>query len=463
MTTAARLSGAAARLITALGPVVGFARPDLGREIAGRAGVADALCEWGGPGDGRPLVWLHGASAGELLGAVPAVQALAAERPHALLVTHFSPSGRAALPHLAPAFASAAPLDEATGLDRIFRTIRPALLVFAKLDVWPGMVAAARRAGVPATLINAAVRDDSRRARPLARRLFRPVYAALDRVGAASATDAGRLRELGVREEALAVTGDAAFDLALERADAALAPGGKKTRFETVLPPRPPAGARLVAGSTWPADEEALLGALEGGGDGLRWQIVLAPHHPTATRVRGILARARTHGRPAVRWSALASAASTGADRSHVPAHAAIVVDEMGMLAELYTAADVAYVGGGLGRDGLHNPLEPAAAGVPALFGPRCERGDARALVAAGGALACGPEALAASLAAWLDPAARGLAGERARRTVEEGAGAGAAAARILLSAWDDGRLAVTTPVPGGAASDRTRTRTDTR
>ena len=439
MTTAARLSAAVARLASAVAPVVGFVRPDLGREIAGRAGAAEALCAWGGPGDGRPLVWLHGASAGELLGAVPAMRALAAARAHALLVTHFSPSGRAAIPHLAPAHASAPPLDTAADLDRVFATLRPALLAFAKLDVWPGMVAAARKAGVPTALINGVVRAGSRRSRPLARRLLGPVYADLDRVGAATETDARRLRGLGVRAEALEVTGDAAYDLALARADAAAAAGGAGERLGAALPARPPSGARLVAGSTWPRDEAALLEALGGGGPGLRWQIVLAPHRPTPIRVREILARCAAAGRPAVRWSELAAAHAAGRGTSGVPAHAAIVLDEMGFLAELYTLADAAWVGGGLGPDGLHNPLEPAAAGVPLLFGPRYERSDAAALVAAGGAVPCPPDELAGRLVAWLDAATRESVGERARAVVVEGAGAGAAGARLLLAAWDAG------------------------
>lgn len=439
MTAASRLSETAARIVSALGPVVGFARPDIGREIAERSEAAGALCAWGGPDDGRPLVWLHGASAGELLGAIPALRALARERPHALLVTYFSLSGRAALERLDPAFASLAPLDIPEELDRVFGTLRPVLLVFAKLDVWPGMVAAARRAGVPVALVNGVVRDRSRRSRPLARLLFRPVYAGLDRVGAASPEDARRLRALGVREEALAVTGDAAFDLALARADDARTPDGAGTELEGFLPARPPGGARLVAGSTWPPDEEALLGALDGGGPGLRWQPVLAPHRPTGRRVREMLARCRETGRPAVRFSELARATASGAATPDVPGHAAIVVDEVGRLAELYTTADAAYVGGGFGRDGLHNPLEPAAAGIPVVFGPRFGRGDARALVSAGGALACRPEELAGLFAAWLDPAVREPIGGWARRAVEDGAGAGAATGSLLASAWRAG------------------------
>jgi len=440
VTTAARLSDGAARLVTALGPALGFMRPGLGREIAVRQAAADRLCAWGGPADGRPLVWLHGASAGELLGAAPALRELAARRPHALLVTYFSPSGRTALPHLGPDFASPAPLDTASHLDRVLGTLRPELLVFAKLDVWPGMVAAADRAGVPTALINAVVRDGSRRSGVVARRLFRPVYASLDGVGAATEIDARRLRRLGVRREALSLTGDAAFDLALARADAALAEDGERERFEAILPPRPPSGARLVAGSTWPRDEMALLDALRGGGMAIRWQPVLAPHRPTESRVRELLGLCRSRGRPAARWSDLVRTAVEGGRAGDVPAHAAVVFDEMGRLAELYTAADAAYVGGGLGSGGLHNVLEPAAAGIPVLFGPRHARGDAAALERAGGGSACPASRLESRLAAWLDPTARRAAGIRARGVVEAGAGAGAAGATLLVSVWERGR-----------------------
>jgi 3-deoxy-D-manno-octulosonic-acid transferase len=107
-------------------------------------------------------------------------------------------------------------------------------------------------------------------------------------------------------------------------------------------------------------------------------------------------------------------------------------VDEVGRLAELYTVADIACVGGGLDGRGLHNVLEPAAAGIPVLFGPRHDRRDAHELAATGGGFECRPDALSGRLLRLLDPAARARPGGRAREYVESGAGAAEATAALL-------------------------------
>ena len=174
----------------------------------------------------------------------------------------------------------------ASGSDALVRAAAPDALVFAKLDVWPGLTRAAVRAGVPVGMINAAVRRESSRLRVVSRVALRPTYASLARVGAASREDADRLLRLGVRTDVLSVTGDAAFDLAVARADASGAVGGLRERFERALPPRPEGGVRLVAGSTWPVDEDALLAALRTMRRAPRpIQAVVAPHKPTEPQV----------------------------------------------------------------------------------------------------------------------------------------------------------------------------------
>ena len=308
--------------------------------------------------------------------------------------------------------------------------MRPALLVFAKLDVWPGLVAAASRAGVPAALINGTVRDGSRRSGALARRLFRASYAGLAAVGAATLEDARRLGALGARSEALAVTGDAAFDLALERADRARA-AGTAASFRAALGATHGAVPRLVAGSTWPVDERALLDAVSAvrrdGGPG--WQLVIAPHEPTAAHVDALVASCTARGHRVIRWSEIGDAAA-GPDAS------VIVFDEVGRLAELYAAGDVAYVGGGLGGTGLHNVLEPAAAGLPVVFGPRHDRADARALASAAGGLVSPAGALADTLAGLARPPRRRRHARAARAFVEAGAGAADRTADLLRPLW---------------------------
>ncbi|MYL05696.1 MAG: hypothetical protein F4012_02445 [Gemmatimonadales bacterium] len=382
----ARLTGAATGVALAAVPLLQHARPDIARALAARRRATAELAAWGRSREPGPLVWLHGASAGELLGAVPAIRRLrgspSGSRAGArvqLFVTHGSPSGRAALAWLDPDHSAPPPLDRARDCDAVLAAVRPGLLVFAKLDVWPGLVAAAGRAGVPAALINGTVRDGSRRSGAVARRLFRASYARLDAVGAATPEDARRLEALGARPRALAVTGDGAFDLALERADRARA-DGSAAAFREALGAPDGATPRLVAGSTWPADERALLDAAAAvrrdGGPG--WQFVIAPHEPTAAHVDALVASCGARGERAVRWSTIGDAAAA-------PDASVIVFDEVGRLAELYAAGDAAYVGGGLGGTGLHNVLEPAAAGLPVVFGPRHARADAPAHAAAGG------------------------------------------------------------------------------
>ena len=429
MSLGERLTAGAAGAVDALRPIIGLARPELGAVLDERSAAEDRLVRWGLAAPPGPRVWLHGASAGELLGASPVIDVLRERRRLSLAVTHFSRSGASVLPRLSADVSGLAPLDRPRANRRLMDALRPDLLVFAKLDVWPGLVGAARRAGVPTALINGTVRIGSGRLRWPARTLFRGAYEALDRVGAASPEDEERLLRLGVRVEALEVTGDATFDLARARAREARRPGGALEALVARLPSLPEDGVRLVAGSTWPADERALLtalGELPGTPEGrLAWQVVIAPHRPSESAVHRLLGECRAAGQPVARWSERDLVA-------RLPGHGVVVFDEVGRLAELYGAGGLAYVGGGLGGTGLHNVLEPAAAGVAVLFGRAHDRGDATGLVAAGGGFEATGRELAGLLASFRDRAAREAAGTAAARYVEQGCGAAERSAALL-------------------------------
>jgi 3-deoxy-D-manno-octulosonic-acid transferase len=411
--------------------------------IAERSAVAAALETWGQSRPDGPLVWLHGASAGELLGAAPAIQALRAETDFQLVVTHFSPSGASALPRLGPDYAGYPPLDARKDCERVVAAVRPDALVYAKLDVWPGLTRAAARAGIPTGMINAVVRRGSRRMGPLARSALRSAYSALSFVGAASDEDATRLQRLGVRPEILSVTGDASFDLAVARVDRASEVGGVRERFEARLPSRPPAGVRVVAGSTWPTDEDALLAAVETRRElRRRVQLVVAPHQPTESHVHRLLEACRQRDARTVRWSEVVSgarpvvaAARLEPDTIGKTAGGAevIVFDEVGTLAELYTAADIAYVGGAIEGTGLHNVLEPAAAAVPVVFGPRHDRREAHELVAHGGGIEATADSLVTAIGSLLDEAVRKRTGRLAHEYVHSRCGAAEAGAELML------------------------------
>jgi 3-deoxy-D-manno-octulosonic-acid transferase len=173
----------------------------------------------------------------------------------------------------------------------------------------------------------------------------------------------------------------------------------------------------LVAGSTWPSDEEHLFKAWEN----IRTKIpdarlIIAPHELSENYLRRIENWAERAGLRSARFT---TATALVAD--------VIIVNRYGVLGDLYALADVAYIGGGFHAAGLHSVLEPAAFGAPVLFGPRHERSrdPAKLTKAGGGATVTGPVDLTIRLADWLGYAAsRDVAGTAARNVVREGLGA---------------------------------------
>ena len=218
-------------------------------------------------------------------------------------------------------------------------------------------------------------------------------------------------------------TGDPGIDSAAQRADAADPEAPYLAPFWAE--PRP----TLVAGSTWPSGEAVLLPALVGmkvAVPGLR--VVLAPHEPSESRVRELLDRFRLDG-----WDP--TTLSEVERRGVVQDNDVVVVDSVGVLAQLYTVADVAYVGGGFHDMGLHSVLEPAAAGVPVVFGPRYHNARAAGdlLIAGGANIAADANDLAIALSEWLtDAVARQTAGSRGFGYIDDHRGAAARSAELL-------------------------------
>ncbi|HEU5260801.1 MAG TPA: glycosyltransferase N-terminal domain-containing protein [Gemmatimonadales bacterium] len=396
----------------------------LARGLDARRGVLARLAEWSRAqrDPGRPLVWIHAPSVGEGLQAKPVLETLRAEQPQWQLVySFFSPSAERLARTLPADFADYLPLDRPGDVAAALDALQPAALVFAKLDVWPELTLAAASRGVKLALISATVAPDSSRLRWPARQWAEPAYRALDRVGAISEDDARRLERLGTRREAIEVTGDTRYDSVAERAE----------RFDRTREPfarlaAPAAGREggtltVVAGSTWPSDEAVVLPAFV---DLLAQvptaRLLLAPHEPNPDHLAGIAQRAAQLKLPRpVRLSQL----------EHAPPSPVIVVDRVGILADLYALADVAFVGGGYHRAGLHSVLEPAVFGIPIVVGPHWHMSrDAALLIERGGAVALPADGRHPLHAQWLvwhhDPEARRKAGEVGKRLVREGRGA---------------------------------------
>ena len=407
-------------VISRTAPLIARFDKKIARGLDGRRGLTQRLAAWAAAqrDTRKPLVWMHAPSVGEGLQAKPVLETLRAEHPNwQLAFTFFSPSAERLARNLPVDIADYVPLDRPSEVAAVLDALQPTALVFSKLDVWPELTLAAARRGVKLGLISATVSPGSSRMRWPTRQWALPAYRALDRVGTISEEDGERLELLGARPEVIAVTGDTRYDSVAERAERL---DRKREPFARLA--APPAGTyTIVAGSTWPSDEAVLLPAFA---DLLvqlpSARLLLAPHEPNPDHLAGIAERLRHLKLPRpVRLSQI----------EHAKPAPVIVVDRVGILADLYALGDVAFVGGGFHRAGLHSVLEPAVFGVPIVFGSHWQMSrDAALLLDKGGAVALPSDArhpLHSQLLVWHhDPAARRTAGKAAKEMVQEGRGA---------------------------------------
>ncbi len=369
----------------------------------------------------RPLVWFHAPSVGEGLQARPVVAALRESNPELQVAyTFYSPSAEQFATTVGADITDYLPFDGAREADLLLDALKPAALVFVKLDVWPLLVARAAARNIPVALLSATLSPESSRLGAGSRAVTSDAYAALASVGAISEQHATRLAGLGVRAEVTCVTGDTRFDQVWQRA-------ASVDRSSTLLSRLDSARPTLIAGSTWPADETVLFGAWNAIRAAVpNARLIIAPHEPTAAHVDPIVAWGKKAG---LKTLTLDTALSEGAHAD------VIVIDQTGVLGELYALADVAYVGGGFHAAGLHSVIEPAAFGAPVVFGPGHKMSrEAGLLLEAHGAKTAGTSAeMAIALALWLgDPSRRAAAGAKARGVVENGLGATARSVALV-------------------------------
>jgi 3-deoxy-D-manno-octulosonic-acid transferase len=425
---------AALRVGTALAPALGWFDPKIRAGTRARREAGDRLLDWArwNRNESRPLVWFHAASVGEGLQAESVLRRLRQMRPDCQVIyTHFSPSAEGLAARLQVDAADYLPYDLPNRVDRLLQALEPDLLVFAKLDVWPELSTRAATSGTQVAIVAATVSPGSGRLRWPARRLLEPGYRAVAAAGAISSDDATRLVHLGVAPDRIRVLGDPRFDSVAERVRG-VAPDEPLLRFGQGAP-------TMVAGSTWPADEEVLLRAfsalLPRRPDA---RLILVPHEPTSDHLSRLERAARALELPApVRLGAAESPPSL------------LLVDRVGILATLYGAGTMAYVGGGFGTAGLHSVLEPAAWSLPVSFGPRWRNSRDAALLLDAGAASALPSStkkavrtLAQQWESWMsDEVRRQEQGLRARQVVDRGAGTSEQSARMLVELISEPRL----------------------
>lgn len=413
----------------------------LARGVAGREGAAGRLIAWATShrDESRPLIWLHAPSVGEALMAQAIASALRSARADLQLAfTHFSPSAERVRGDVGADVTDYLPWDHPPELVPVLDALRPSAIAFVRTEIWPELVRLAAEREVPSLLVNGVIGETSGRLGVAGRWLLGDAYRTLAAIGAVDQSDAALFARIGVDADRITVTGDARFDQVAARLETVRA--GRDERAALL---RGDAGAfTLVAGSIWPQDEERLIPAVAGARHLDAVRLVVAPHEPTKQHLERLSRRLHEEGLRPLRLSDIedGDTAVQSADDARIRREAelpeALIIDRLGVLADAYAAGDAAYVGGGFGDDGLHSVVEPAALGVPVIFGPRHGNSrEAGALRDAGGGIEARntAELCAAITGLARAPEAAHRVGAAARRFVEERCGGAARNADLII------------------------------
>jgi 3-deoxy-D-manno-octulosonic-acid transferase len=278
-----------------------------------------------------------------------------------------------------------------------------------RYDIWPNHIWELRRLQIPVLIANATMRARTKRRLPLARSFHHHVYDAIDDILTVAESDVDAFRVFALDHPTLQAIGDTRYDQVSGRS--------AEARKRHILSPGITAGKMvIVAGSSWPEDEEVVIPAF------LRLQnergdlmLIVIPHEPTEEHLEG-LERDLAGRASSIRFSAL----------NEYAGESVVIVDSVGILLMLYAHAQIAYVGGSF-RQGIHNVLEAAAFGIPVVFGPKHRNAHEPIMLVecGGGFVVEDADELHRTLKNLLEDAgARSASGERAARFVVSHTGA---------------------------------------
>ena len=369
----------------------------------------------------NPL-WLHAVSVGESMAALALIRALAkaGDRGPYLITTNTVTAAErirtasrsisdAEITHLYQ------PLDHPQFVDRFLAATRPRAAIFLESDFWPNLITRATQRQIPVFFVSSQMSDSAfagwQRRAALAGEVFKTPH----QVMTVDKLQADRFAALGTPQAAIKTGGSLKLPAAEPVIDPSLvqqitsAASGRKI---------------LLAASTHKGEEDVVLAAAAKLGAG--WMCLLAPRHPH--RGREIAARAKGAGVSCARRA-------DGSDPQ--PAHSLYIVDTLGEMDSLFAVADTVFLGGSLVPRGGHNPIEPAAAGLPVISGPHIFKNQAEFdALAARGLLRIVTDAdslAAAAIAATSDAAAARRLSASARKFVAEAGKRPELAARSIL------------------------------
>lgn len=313
----------------------------------------------------KQSIWLHGASAGEVLVMKPLLERLETKLPEAtFVISTVTSTGKLVAEKAYPRHQVIYfPLDLSPIVRVFLRRLKPKIIIIFESEFWPNFILCAEHASIPIVLLNGKL---SSRSCVAYRRTFLVPWLLkkLSLLAVQNEEYAERFRQLGVPQKKITVTGNMKYDLPNDTGEELVRSALRQEfgyRADSII---------LVGGSTHSGEHEALIYAcsrLRKEGHHLR--LILVPRYPAeAAHVKQLV---EDSGLIAVRRTSLYE---TGHMASLDSCDTVLIVDTMGELRRFYAMGDIAYVGGSLffrkSNKGGHNLMEPAMLGLAVLFGP---------------------------------------------------------------------------------------------
>jgi 3-deoxy-D-manno-octulosonic-acid transferase len=317
--------------------------------LLGRNGVIKTLKNSIKPDD--KIIWFHAASLGEFEQGRPVMEEIKRRKPDLkIIVTFFSPSGYEIRKNYAGAdFICYLPFDFSWNARQFIKIVNPQVVYFIKYEFWYNFIHILQKKKTPLFCISANFRHNQ---------LFFKWYGfwykeflhKFTHIYVQNQTSKDLLVNAGV--ENVTISGDTRFDRVFEIAS--------QTKELPIIKEFSKGSKVVVAGSTWPADEDLIAKYITSESGNTKF--IIAPHEIHETHIEGIISKMPAN---TIRY--------TKANEANLPDCKVLIVDNIGILSSVYQYGHSAYIGGAFGK-GLHNILEAATFGLPVVFGPRYEK-----------------------------------------------------------------------------------------
>jgi 3-deoxy-D-manno-octulosonic-acid transferase len=352
----------------------------------------------------QPCIWVHVASVGELEQAIPPLRELVTSLQARVFLTYFSVSTEPFIKNVPGLLAAAPfPLDFRNNHRFLISTLGVSHLFLVRYDLWPALLFTARSLGVHTHLLAATYRSARRDPIPwIWNRFRRAMLAQFETIFAVNEEDVRHFSQLAI-PSTIVLAGDPKWARARHRAQT-LAQAGLSKELRKITDELPQARANrkvLVLGSPHAEEHDLMVEVLAHRHRSLL--LFYVPHDIAPQKVEKLQAQLTKLNHPTVTMSQLLSDESTIGIQ--LASSTVILFDRMGFLAELYSIADLAIVGGGF--DGqIHNTLEPVAHPVATIFGANVRRApEAQVLIEENAALGfLNPKDMVYFLMEYLEP-----------------------------------------------------------